>query len=237
MPPGPQAWAVLVPFLDDRPDDKPCFSPKEAEAWRYADRPPYSGRERTAKDASETKRLAERKAARREAKRKPGRKCRGQYDRDSDRRAVRRGVEKAKAAEVRKAAGPEAGGGRPRPQERRRDAGLRREEPRRRGGTGEGDGAASRSFAAPPERTADVPTESCPDPAGTPLTGGAGRGRGGRGSGSPRATLARAAGISWGGNPELPGDVIAARCVSPSGFDDEPCPPRRRIGRTFRTTA
>ncbi|NNJ26479.1 tyrosine-type recombinase/integrase [Alienimonas chondri] len=99
VPLGPQAQAALAPFLDGRPDDKPLFSPKEAEEWRYAHRPPYSGRERTTmKYASETTRLAEQKAARRKAKRKPGRKCRDQYDRDSYRRAVKRGVEKAKKA-------------------------------------------------------------------------------------------------------------------------------------------
>ena len=99
VPLGPKARAVLEPFLDGRPGDKPCFSPKEAEAWRYAHNPPYSGRERTTKKyASETKRLAKAKADRRKAKRKPGRKSRDQYDRDSYRRAVRRGVERAKAA-------------------------------------------------------------------------------------------------------------------------------------------
>ena len=225
---------MLVPFLDDRPDDKPCFSPKEAEAWRYADRPPYSGRERTAKDASETKRLAERKAARREAKRKPGRKCCGQYDRDSDRRTVRRGVEKAKAAEVRKAAGPEAAHG-------HKNAGVTQvyAEKNLAAAVELAKATGWRHARSPPSREDRGRADrSCPDPAGTPLTGGDGRGRGGVRQRIAAGDPGPGSRDKLGGNPELPGGVIAARCVSPSGFDDEPCPPpRRRIGRTFRTTA
>ena len=99
VPLGPKAQSVLAPFLDNRPAEKPLFSPKEAEEWRYRENPPYAGRDRTTKRyPSERRRLAAQKAARRKAKRKPGRKARDAYDRDSYRRAVKRGVEKAKAA-------------------------------------------------------------------------------------------------------------------------------------------
>ncbi|QDT16605.1 tyrosine-type recombinase/integrase [Alienimonas californiensis] len=127
VPLGPKAQAVFAPFLDGRPDDKPLFSPKEAEQWRYAESPPYAGRERaTERYPSETRRLAAAKAARRKQKRKPERKARDHYDRDSYRRAVTYGIEKAaragvaidswsparlrhaKATEVRAAAGLEA---------------------------------------------------------------------------------------------------------------------------------
>ena len=101
VPLGPKAQAALGPFLDGRADDKPCFSPKEAEAWRYAENPPYAGRERATKRyPSETKRLAAAEAARRKAKRKPGRKARDHYDRDSYRRAVAYGIAKAKKVGV-----------------------------------------------------------------------------------------------------------------------------------------
>ncbi len=101
VPLGPKAQAILTPFLEKRPADTPCFSPKEAEQWRYAENPPYADRERTTKRyPCEVKRLDAQKAARRKAKRKPGRKARGHYDRDTYWRAVAHGIEKAKKAGV-----------------------------------------------------------------------------------------------------------------------------------------
>lgn len=95
IPIGPRGQAVLLPFLD-RLGDRYCFSPAEAEGWRYENRPPYSGRARTTKAyPSELRRREQLKAARR---RRAGRAKRDRYDVDSYRRAIEYGVNRARAA-------------------------------------------------------------------------------------------------------------------------------------------
>ena len=78
IPIGPKAQAVLAPFLDRAPDAF-LFSPRESEAWRLANRPPYSGHERKTKIyPSELRAREKAKQARR--RRKPKRPKRDRYD-------------------------------------------------------------------------------------------------------------------------------------------------------------
>jgi integrase len=95
----PAAQESLKPFLD-RPANAYLFSPKEAEEWRYENRPPYQGRERKTKvypcelrRREEEKRKRRERAAFRENKR-------DHYDTASYRHAILYGIKRAKQAGV-----------------------------------------------------------------------------------------------------------------------------------------
>ena len=94
---GPKAQAILRPFLD-RPKDCYCFSPRESEAWRNAQR-------RAARAT-----LPKPSQASREARAKPVKTTGARYNPRSYRRAIWYGVEQAnkKAKEAAKDAGKPA---------------------------------------------------------------------------------------------------------------------------------
>jgi integrase len=86
VPLGPKAQEILRPYLD-RPEEIYLFSPAEAEAERNANR---RQRRRTKITPSQAKRRP---------RRRPKRAKRERYDRDSYRRAISYGIEKAKGLE------------------------------------------------------------------------------------------------------------------------------------------
>jgi integrase len=97
IPLGPEAQKILKPFLG-REAEAFLFSPRESEAWRLENRPPYHGRQRkTPLYPSELKRRQALKVVRRQS-RNPKRPKRERYDRDSYRRAINYGLRKAKKA-------------------------------------------------------------------------------------------------------------------------------------------
>ena len=95
---GPKGQAILGPFLD-RDDDAFLFSPREAEAWRLANRPVYyKAKRKTPVYPSELRAREKAKQARR--RRKPKRPKRDHYDTDSYRRAIVYGLKKARKSGV-----------------------------------------------------------------------------------------------------------------------------------------
>ena len=97
IPLGPEAQKILKPFLG-REGEAFLFSPRESEAWRLENRPPYHAQQRkTPVYPSELKRREALKATRRQS-RNPKRPKRDRYDRDSYRRAINYGLRKAKKA-------------------------------------------------------------------------------------------------------------------------------------------
>jgi integrase len=86
IPLGPKSQEILRPYLD-RPEEAFLFSPAEAEAERNAGR---RQKRRTKITPSQL---------RRRPKRRPKRAKRDRYDRDSYRRAITYGIEKAKRLE------------------------------------------------------------------------------------------------------------------------------------------
>jgi integrase len=98
IPLGPQAQAIIAPFLA-RDGSAYLFSPREAEAWRLANRPVhYKPNRKTPIYPSELKAREKAKQARR--KRTPKRPKRDHYDTDSYRRAIEYGLKKAEKAGV-----------------------------------------------------------------------------------------------------------------------------------------
>lgn len=92
---GPEAQGLIKPFLDREPKAF-LFSPRESEAWRLENRPSYQGRERkTPVYPSELRRREKLKGSRRQ-QRQPKRPKRDRYDRDSYRRAINYGLQRAK---------------------------------------------------------------------------------------------------------------------------------------------
>ena len=97
IPLGPEAQRVLEPFLNRDPQAF-LFSPREAEAWRLENRPPYHGRGRKTKIyPCELKRRQKLKEARRK-QRNPKRPKRDRYDTGSYRKAIEYGFTRAKKA-------------------------------------------------------------------------------------------------------------------------------------------
>jgi len=93
---GPRAQAIIRPFLD-RDTEAFLFSPREAEAWRLANRPVhYKANRKTPIYPSELRAREKAKQARR--RRKSKRPKRDHYDTDSYRRAVVYGLNKARKA-------------------------------------------------------------------------------------------------------------------------------------------
>lgn len=93
IPLGPQAQALLAPFLN-RDEKAYVFSPREALAWWRAHRPPeHKPNRKTPIYPSELKAREAAKAARR--RKRTSQRIRDHYDPDSYRRAILYGLEKA----------------------------------------------------------------------------------------------------------------------------------------------
>lgn len=98
VPLGPRAQEVLRPFLD-RPADAYLFSPRDVEAWRITQQTARAGSDRkTPVYPSELRSREQRREARRKRKRK--RPPRERYDRDSYRRAITYGLQRARRSGV-----------------------------------------------------------------------------------------------------------------------------------------
>jgi integrase len=92
------AQEIIRPFFKPNLDDY-LFSPRDAEQWRYQNRPPFTGRQRkTPIYPSELRQREKAKARRRQQARK--RQLLDHYDTNSYRRAITYGIKRAARAGV-----------------------------------------------------------------------------------------------------------------------------------------